>query len=71
MIKYPVETLILTLRNSLGLEMPPRCPRTRWMDDVNKDLQQIGLPLAEALDRPKRRRLVNLFGSKHDNAPIA
>lgn len=49
---------------------PQGKPRTRWMDTITKDLQHLGLSLAEAipiaLDRYRRRVLVNWIGSTHD-----
>lgn len=46
--------------------MPRGKPHTRLMDIVTRDLQQLGLSLAEAvsiaLDRPKWRGLVALIG---------
>jgi len=52
------------------LEATPRSPRTRWIDVVRRDLDQIGLDPAaiQALtqDRDEWRALVNLVGSTHD-----
>jgi len=49
---------------------PRAAPRTRWIDVVGRDLDQLGLdpaaiePLAQ--DRDEWRALVNLVGSTHD-----
>jgi len=53
-----------------GWKRPRGAPRTRWIDVVRRDLDQLGLvpaaiePLAQ--DRDEWRALVNLVGSTHD-----
>ncbi len=55
-------------------DVPRGAPRTRWIDAITRDLQELGLSLSEAnpvaLDRPKWRSLVNLIGSTHGAAPV-
>jgi len=52
------------------LEAPRGASRTRWIDVVRRDLDQLGLDPAAiellAQDRDEWRALVNLVGSTHD-----
>ena len=60
---------------SFGWKRPGGAPRTRWIDVVRRDLDQLGLdpaaiePLAQ--DRDEWRALVNLVGSTHDTPKSA
>ena len=55
---------------SFGWKRPRGAPRTRWLDVVKRDLDQLGLgpaaiePLAQVRD--KWRALVNMVGSTHN-----
>ncbi len=70
--EHPTHTILHFDPKTAGWRRPRGKPRTRWMDIITRDLQHLGLSMAEAvpiaLDQPKWRGLVNLIGSTHDAA---